>query len=58
MGTHGYSGFERVIFGSVADQVVKNADCPVLTLNPYRGCTPCGTEDRGGRDKNSSPPNS
>ena len=36
MGTHGYKGFERIIFGSVADKVVKNACCPVLTINPYQ----------------------
>jgi len=36
MGTHGYRGIERVMFGSVADKVVKNACCPVLTINPYR----------------------
>ncbi len=38
MGTHGYKGFEKVMFGSVADKVVKNACCPVLTINPYRTC--------------------
>jgi len=36
MGTHGYKGFERIMFGSVADKVVKTACCPVLTINPYR----------------------
>ncbi|MFZ5797106.1 MAG: universal stress protein [Desulfobulbus sp.] len=36
MGTHGYKGLERIIFGSVADKVVKNACCPVLTINPYQ----------------------
>ncbi|MDW7772567.1 MAG: universal stress protein [Desulfobulbaceae bacterium] len=36
MGTHGYKGFERIIFGSIADKVVKNACCPVLTINPYQ----------------------
>lgn len=36
MGTHGYKGFERIIFGSVADHVVKNACCPVMTINPYQ----------------------
>jgi len=36
MGTHGYKGLERVLFGSVAEQVVKNAPCPVLTINPYK----------------------
>ena len=36
MGTHGYKGLEKVLFGSVADKVVKLAPCPVLTVNPYR----------------------
>ena len=36
MGTHGYKGLERVLFGSVAEQVVKTAPCPVLTVNPCR----------------------
>ena len=36
MGTHGYKGLERVLFGSVAEQVVKTASCPVLTINPCR----------------------
>lgn len=36
MGTHGYKGFERIIFGSIADKVVKNACCPVMTINPYQ----------------------
>ncbi len=36
MGTHGYKGFERIMFGSVADKVVKTSCCPVMTINPYR----------------------
>ncbi len=36
MGTHGYKGLERIMFGSVADKVVKNSCCPVMTINPYR----------------------
>ncbi|WP_457573388.1 universal stress protein [Desulfolithobacter sp.] len=36
MGTHGYKGLERILFGSIADNVVKNACCPVMTINPYR----------------------
>jgi len=36
MGTHGYKGLEKVLFGSVAEKVVKLAPCPVLTINPYR----------------------
>jgi len=36
MGTHGYKGFNRIVFGSVAERVVKTACCPVMTVNPYR----------------------
>jgi len=32
MGTHGRSGLDRVIFGSTAEKVVRNAQCPVLTV--------------------------
>jgi nucleotide-binding universal stress UspA family protein len=34
MGAHGRKGLERVIFGSVANKVVKSASCPVLTVHP------------------------
>jgi nucleotide-binding universal stress UspA family protein len=34
MGTHGRKGLDRIIMGSVADYVVKNAAMPVLTLKP------------------------
>jgi len=36
MTTHGYKGLEKVLFGSVAERVVKTAPCPVLTINPYK----------------------
>ncbi len=36
MGTHGYKGLEKILFGSVAEKVVKMAGCPVLTINPYK----------------------
>jgi nucleotide-binding universal stress UspA family protein len=36
MGTHGYKGLEKVLFGSIAEKVVKTAPCPVLTINPYK----------------------
>lgn len=36
MGTHGYKGLEKIMFGSVADKVVRSATCPVLTINPYK----------------------
>jgi nucleotide-binding universal stress UspA family protein len=31
MGTHGRTGFSRLLMGSVAEQVVRHAPCPVLT---------------------------
>ncbi|NVM20201.1 MAG: universal stress protein [Desulfobacterales bacterium] len=36
IGTHGRKGLEHVIFGSVAENVVKKAAVPVLTINPYK----------------------
>ncbi|PHR28077.1 MAG: universal stress protein [Desulfotalea sp.] len=38
MGTHGYKGLEKIMFGSVADKVVRAASCPVTTINPYTCC--------------------
>jgi nucleotide-binding universal stress UspA family protein len=32
MGTHGLSGFERLMLGSVAEKVLRRAPCPVLTV--------------------------
>ena len=32
MGTHGRSGFERVMLGSVAEKILRKAPCPVLTV--------------------------
>jgi universal stress protein A len=32
MGTHGRSGLARLLMGSVAEQVVRRATCPVLTV--------------------------
>jgi nucleotide-binding universal stress UspA family protein len=34
MGTHGASGFERLVLGSVTEKVVRKAACPVLTVPP------------------------
>ena len=36
MGTHGRKGMDKVIFGSVAERVVKTAPVPVLVVNPYK----------------------
>ena len=30
--THGESGWQRFVFGSVAEKVVRHANCPVLTV--------------------------
>ena len=42
MGTHGRKGLDRILFGSVANEVVRHSPAPVLTIsqhNPYRmGC--------------------
>jgi len=32
MGTHGRTGLNRLLMGSVAEQVVRRASCPVLTV--------------------------
>ena len=34
MGTHGRSGLDRLLLGSVAERVVRQAPCPVLTVRP------------------------
>lgn len=36
MGTHGRSGVERVLLGSVASKVIATAPCPVLTVRARR----------------------
>lgn len=33
MGTHGRRGLTRMLMGSVAEEVVRKANCPVLTIN-------------------------
>jgi nucleotide-binding universal stress UspA family protein len=37
MGTHGRTGFDRFLLGSVAEDVVRLADCPVLTVRADAG---------------------
>jgi nucleotide-binding universal stress UspA family protein len=34
MGTHGHSGFERLVLGSVTERVLRKASCPVLSVPP------------------------
>jgi nucleotide-binding universal stress UspA family protein len=41
VGTHGRTGLDRVLVGSVADRVVRTAGCPVLTVRALpAGATP------------------
>jgi nucleotide-binding universal stress UspA family protein len=35
MGTHGRRGFNRLLYGSVTEQVLHRAPCPVLTVPPH-----------------------
>jgi nucleotide-binding universal stress UspA family protein len=34
LGTHGRSGIEHILIGSVAEKVVRKSPCPVLTIRP------------------------
>ena len=34
VGTHGRTGFQRSLAGSVSDYVIRNAQCPVLVVRP------------------------
>jgi nucleotide-binding universal stress UspA family protein len=34
VGTHGHKGLDRLLLGSVAEALVRNAPCPVLTYRP------------------------
>jgi nucleotide-binding universal stress UspA family protein len=36
MGTHGRKGMDKIIFGSVAERVLKTSPVPVMVVNPYR----------------------
>ena len=34
MGTHGRTGVARLVMGSVAEEVLRRAPCPVVTVRP------------------------
>jgi nucleotide-binding universal stress UspA family protein len=36
MGTHGRKGMDKIIFGSVAERVLKTSPVPVMVVNPYK----------------------
>ena len=40
LGTHGHSGFERWMLGSVTEKVLRKAGCPVMTVPPPVGDAP------------------
>jgi nucleotide-binding universal stress UspA family protein len=45
MGTHGRTGLRRLVMGSVAEEVLREARCPVLTVRALpseEGTAPCG----------------
>lgn len=45
MGTHGRSGFERLVLGSVTEKVIQKAACPVLTVpRPIEDVVPMPAE--------------
>lgn len=49
MGTHGRTGLGRVVLGSVAEQVMRKATCPVLTMKlpmPQEGQAPKPTSKK------------
>lgn len=35
MSTHGRTGLERVLMGSVAENVIRRAPCPVFAVKPF-----------------------
>jgi nucleotide-binding universal stress UspA family protein len=38
LGTHGRSGFSKLILGSVAEEIFRRATCPVLSIGPNVSC--------------------
>jgi nucleotide-binding universal stress UspA family protein len=47
MSTHGRSGVSEMVYGSVAGEVIRSAECPVLVIPP--GCAQPWSVDRPGR---------
>jgi nucleotide-binding universal stress UspA family protein len=51
LGTHGRTGLDRLLLGSVAEKVLRKAPCPVLTVK-----APPGTQEGGPARKQDVPP--
>ncbi len=45
LGTHGKRAMEHLVFGSVAEEVLKSSTVPILALNPFKVNAPRGTFD-------------
>lgn len=58
MATHGRTGVARLVMGSVAESVVRRADCPVLTLKqPARSLHGADSAGRAASPDNAADPN-
>jgi nucleotide-binding universal stress UspA family protein len=51
MGTHGRSGVGRLLMGSVAEQVVRRAACPALTVKAPHTHSPAATSADSNKEK-------
>lgn len=49
LGTHGYTGWNHLTLGSIAEYVVRHANCPVLTVKPHH--RKAGSERNEGNGK-------
>jgi nucleotide-binding universal stress UspA family protein len=51
VGSHGRSGMQRLLMGSVADQIIRTACCPVFTVKSFgRSLVPAATLDPSGAE--------
>ena len=51
IGTHGRTGLKRLVMGSVANEVIATAPCPVMTVHPMEGGKGGARKGRGSRRK-------
>ena len=45
LGTHGRTGFKKLLLGSMAEQIFRRASCPVLTIGPHASTHPASVND-------------
>ncbi|HEX7234421.1 MAG TPA: universal stress protein, partial [Nitrosospira sp.] len=53
LGTHGYTGWNHLTLGSIAEYVVRHASCPVLTVKPRHGHRRSEREEKDERKEGS-----